>query len=77
MYLLQLYVWSYINLYLNIIIKYILRVFNCLGKTAGFMLPILERLLYRPTHTRVSRVLILTPTRELAIQVRGSIVAIG
>ena len=43
---------------------------NCLGKTAGFMLPILERLLYRPTHTRVSRVLILTPTRELAIQVR-------
>ena len=47
---------------------------NCLGKTAGFMLPILERLLYRPTHTRVSRVLILTPTRELAIQVRGSLV---
>ena len=33
------------------------------------MLPILERLLFRPTRTRVSRVLVLTPTRELAIQV--------
>lgn len=39
------------------------------GKTAAFMLPILERLLYRPTHLRISRVLILLPTRELAIQV--------
>ena len=35
------------------------------------MLPILERLLFRPTHTRVTRVLILTPTRELAIQVHS------
>lgn len=39
------------------------------GKTAAFFLPILERLLFRPTHTQVSRILILVPTRELAIQV--------
>ncbi len=35
------------------------------------MLPILERLLFRPSHTRVSRVLILTPTRELAMQIHS------
>ena len=40
------------------------------GKTAAFMLPILERLLFRPTHSHLTRVLILLPTRELAIQVR-------
>lgn len=40
------------------------------GKTAAFMLPILERLLYRPLQNPVSRVLVLTPTRELAIQVK-------
>lgn len=39
------------------------------GKTAAYMLPILERLIYRPQQTSVTRVLILTPTRELAIQV--------
>ena len=39
------------------------------GKTAAFMLPILERLLFRPTHSHTTRVLILLPTRELAIQV--------
>ncbi|XP_071085295.1 probable ATP-dependent RNA helicase DDX27 [Haliotis cracherodii] len=39
------------------------------GKTAAFMLPILERLLYRPKQTSVTRVLILVPTRELAVQV--------
>jgi ATP-dependent RNA helicase DDX27 len=34
------------------------------------MLPILERLLYRPRKNRsVTRVLILAPTRELAIQI--------
>uniref|UniRef100_A0A6A7G6A0 RNA helicase n=1 Tax=Hirondellea gigas TaxID=1518452 RepID=A0A6A7G6A0_9CRUS len=38
------------------------------GKTAAFMLPILERLLHRPKQTRRTRVLILTPTRELAAQ---------
>ncbi|KAJ1817945.1 nucleolar DEAD-box protein required for synthesis of 60S ribosomal subunit [Coemansia sp. RSA 2675] len=38
------------------------------GKTAAFLVPILERLLYRPKNTAVTRVLILCPTRELAIQ---------
>ncbi len=33
------------------------------------MLPILERLLFRPIQVATSRVLILVPTRELAIQV--------
>jgi len=33
------------------------------------MLPILERLLYKPKETPVTRVLILVPTRELAVQV--------
>jgi ATP-dependent RNA helicase DDX27 len=41
------------------------------GKTAAFLLPILERLLFRPTHNQVSRILILVPTRELAIQVHS------
>jgi len=38
------------------------------GKTAAFMVPILERLLYRPKKVPTSRVLILCPTRELAMQ---------
>jgi ATP-dependent RNA helicase DDX27 len=39
------------------------------GKTGAFLLPILERLLYRPTgHIKA---LILTPTRELAAQIIG------
>ncbi|KOS18467.1 ATP-dependent RNA helicase DRS1 [Escovopsis weberi] len=38
------------------------------GKTAAFVLPILERLLYRPKKIATTRVVILTPTRELAIQ---------
>jgi ATP-dependent RNA helicase DDX27 len=38
------------------------------GKTAAFVVPILERLLYRPKKLPTSRVIILTPTRELAIQ---------
>ncbi|KAJ2576584.1 nucleolar DEAD-box protein required for synthesis of 60S ribosomal subunit, partial [Coemansia sp. RSA 1836] len=38
------------------------------GKTAAFLVPILERLLYRPKNSAVTRVLILCPTRELAIQ---------
>jgi ATP-dependent RNA helicase DDX27 len=41
------------------------------GKTAAFMLPILERLLFRPSRIRSIRVLILLPTRELAIQVHA------
>lgn len=38
------------------------------GKTAAFVVPILERLLYRPNKIPTTRVVILTPTRELAIQ---------
>ncbi|KAJ1886389.1 nucleolar DEAD-box protein required for synthesis of 60S ribosomal subunit, partial [Kickxella alabastrina] len=38
------------------------------GKTAAFLVPVLERLLYRPKKVPATRVLILCPTRELAIQ---------
>ncbi|KAH6636059.1 hypothetical protein F5144DRAFT_619513 [Chaetomium tenue] len=38
------------------------------GKTAAFVVPILERLLYRPKKVPTTRVVVLTPTRELAIQ---------
>jgi ATP-dependent RNA helicase DDX27 len=38
------------------------------GKTAAFIVPILERLLYRPKKVPTSRVVIFMPTRELAIQ---------
>jgi len=39
------------------------------GKTAAYMLPVLERLLYRPKEVAVTRVLCLVPTRELGVQV--------
>ncbi|XP_054714100.1 probable ATP-dependent RNA helicase DDX27 [Uloborus diversus] len=39
------------------------------GKTAAFMLPVLERLLYKPIDDPVTRVLVILPTRELAVQV--------
>ena len=39
------------------------------GKTAAYMLPVLERLLYRPATDAVTRVLVLVPTRELGVQV--------
>jgi superfamily II DNA/RNA helicase len=35
------------------------------GKTAAFVLPILERLLYRDQRVPTTRVLILTPTRHV------------
>lgn len=38
------------------------------GKTAAFIIPILERLLFRPKSTPVIRVLVLVPTRELGAQ---------
>ncbi|XP_068171424.1 probable ATP-dependent RNA helicase DDX27 [Antennarius striatus] len=41
------------------------------GKTAAFMLPVLERLIYKPRTTQVTRVLVLVPTRELGIQVHS------
>jgi ATP-dependent RNA helicase DDX27 len=38
------------------------------GKTAAFLIPIFERLLYRPKKVPTTRVAILMPTRELAVQ---------
>ncbi|KAK9164505.1 hypothetical protein Syun_005407 [Stephania yunnanensis] len=43
------------------------------GKTAAFTLPVLERLLFRPKRVLAIRVLVLTPTRELAVQVHSMI----
>ncbi|KAH3664302.1 hypothetical protein OGAPHI_004654 [Ogataea philodendri] len=39
------------------------------GKTAAYMIPIIERLLYKPSKVASTKVIVLTPTRELAIQV--------
>ncbi|XP_041974712.1 probable ATP-dependent RNA helicase DDX27 [Aricia agestis] len=39
------------------------------GKTAAYMLPILERLQFKTVSDRVTRVLVLVPTRELGAQV--------
>ena len=50
------------------------------GKTAGFTLPILQRLSTTPntgSGKRQLRVLILTPTRELAAQVQESVLTYG
>ncbi len=43
------------------------------GKTAGFTLPLLQRLQFSPVNRRRIRALVLTPTRELAAQVGDSI----
>ncbi|WP_136678596.1 DEAD/DEAH box helicase [Neptunomonas sp. XY-337] len=44
------------------------------GKTAGFTLPIIEKLLHgQKAHSNHVRVLVLTPTRELAAQVEASV----
>ncbi|WP_417568191.1 DEAD/DEAH box helicase [Marinobacter sp.] len=43
------------------------------GKTAGFTLPILQRLADNPRSGKGPRALILTPTRELAAQVHDSV----
>jgi len=48
------------------------------GKTAAFVLPILDRLSHeRPGRKRAVRSLILTPTRELAVQIERSILGYG
>ncbi len=48
------------------------------GKTAAFVLPMLQRLhASRPSGPRVIRALILTPTRELALQVEESVRTYG
>ncbi|WP_303289833.1 DEAD/DEAH box helicase [Marinobacter sp. SS5-14b] len=43
------------------------------GKTAGFTLPLLQRLADNPRNGKGPRALILTPTRELAAQVHDSV----
>src|SRR5919202_200871 len=43
---------------------------TCTGKTAAFTLPIVDRLLGGPRRTRA---LVLTPTRELCVQVEESV----
>jgi ATP-dependent RNA helicase RhlE len=47
------------------------------GKTAGFTLPLLQRLHLRPGSSHPIRALILTPTRELAAQVEESVKTYG
>ena len=48
------------------------------GKTAGFVLPILEKLIDGPkVKSNHARVLVLTPTRELAAQIEDNIQAYG
>jgi ATP-dependent RNA helicase RhlE len=47
------------------------------GKTAGFTLPILQRLSQSTPSHRKPRVLIVTPTRELALQVEESVRTYG
>jgi ATP-dependent RNA helicase RhlE len=48
------------------------------GKTAGFVLPILQLLSAKPVaKSRQPRVLVLTPTRELAAQIQESVLTYG
>ena len=47
------------------------------GKTCAFSTPILQRLSKKIPNPRVIRALILTPTRELALQIQESMVAYG
>ena len=47
------------------------------GKTCAFAAPILQRLSEKSVQPRVIRALILTPTRELAIQIQDSFEAYG
>jgi len=47
------------------------------GKTAAFVLPILQNLLTHPASARRTRALVLTPTRELAEQIKESFDLLG
>jgi ATP-dependent RNA helicase DDX27 len=47
------------------------------GKTAAFLLPVLERLLFRAKNQAVTRVLVIQPTRELAKQSSDQLAALG
>ena len=42
------------------------------GKTASFAIPILQNLTNKPKHSKGIRTLILTPTRELAVQINDN-----
>lgn len=47
------------------------------GKTAAFVLPILQRLITTPSKRRCTRALVLAPTRELAEQVNSAFKSLG
>ncbi|MHB9132815.1 MAG: DEAD/DEAH box helicase [Armatimonadota bacterium] len=47
------------------------------GKTAAFVLPILQRIMASPERSMATRALILAPTRELAEQIHASIQQLG
>lgn len=47
------------------------------GKTAAFVLPLLERLSVDPRRTRAVRILVLVPTRELAVQIADTVQSCG
>ena len=47
------------------------------GKTAAFVLPILQKLLESKAPAGITRALIITPTRELAEQIHQTIIALG
>ena len=47
------------------------------GKTAAFTLPLLQQLHARPKKSRHPRVLVITPTRELAAQIHQSVLSYG
>jgi ATP-dependent RNA helicase RhlE len=47
------------------------------GKTAAFVLPILERLIQKPLQGRGPRALIVAPTRELALQIDENVKLLG
>jgi ATP-dependent RNA helicase RhlE len=49
------------------------------GKTAAFLLPLMQRLLQQPQAERVgsARVLVLAPTRELAVQIEDDVQGFG
>lgn len=47
------------------------------GKTAAFVLPALQRLIDYPKYTRWPRILMLVPTRELALQLRSVVRALS
>jgi ATP-dependent RNA helicase RhlE len=43
------------------------------GKTAAFLIPILQRFLARGNHSGVTRALVLAPTRELVVQIEDQV----